>query len=135
MTQAFRRTDDEITLEAPAFPIPVGVPSPLGDDVQAEPAPITKRAPELTSLFGDADGDEGRGAAEAPELLAPEALVSKVSGIRQCVSPERAKAAWDAREAERIISEEERTTRLIVIGIWGAAVTLSGLLAFFAMTP
>lgn len=139
MSQAFRSSDDEITLEAPVFPIPGGVPSPLGDDVQAEPAPVTKRAsalmPELTSLFGDADGDEGRGAVEAPELLAPEALISKVSGIRQCVSPERARVAREARDAARIISEEERKTRLLVIGIWGAAVTLSGLLAFFAMTP
>ena len=58
-----------------------------------------------------------------------------MSGIRASVTPERAKAMRDAREAARIIREEEAKTRLIVLAIWGAAVTLAGLLAFFALTP
>lgn len=141
LSRAFRNTDDEITLEAPALPVPNDVPSPLGDEPieqsQPELAPVV---PELSSLLGSPYTNEDettRGYESVPDLplLAPEALISRVSGIRASVTPERAKAMRDAREAARIIREEEAKTRLIVLAIWGAAVTLAGLLAFFALTP
>ena len=134
LSKAFRNTDDEITLEAPAVPVPNDVPSPLGD----EPAlpPVAPALSLLESPYAIED-ETTRGYESVPDLplLAPEALIGKVSGIRPSVTPERAKAIRDAREAARIIREEEAKTRLIVLAIWGAAVTLAGLLAFFALTP
>jgi hypothetical protein len=97
LTRAFRSTEDEITLETPVS-LPKDVPSPLGDERLAEEVPSDHPSvPELASLFeGD---DEKRGYESVPELplLAPDALISKVSGIRPCVSPEHAKAVRDAR--------------------------------------
>lgn len=138
LTRAFRNSDDEITLEAPAPSVPDDVPSPLG----APATPSEHAAPELPPIVpepGSALGgdDAHRGYESVPDLplLSAEALVSKVSGIRPCVTPDRARAMRDARDVARLIREEEAKTRLIVLGIWGAAVMLAGLLAFFALVP
>lgn len=135
LSKAFRNTDDEVTLEAPALPVPNDVPSPLGDEATELP-PVAPALSFLESPYTIA-GETTRGYESVPDLplLAPEALISRVSGVRTSVTPERARAMRDAREAARIIREEEAKTRLIVLAIWGAAVTLAGLLAFFALTP
>ena len=133
LTRAFRSTDDEITLEAPVVTVPADVPSPLGDEPASVDSPPVVHDP--VSVPGDAGDPRGSDAAPDSPLLAPEALIDKVSGIRRCVTPDHAEALRLARDAARIVREEEAKTRLIVIGIWGTAVTLTGLLAFFALVP
>jgi len=142
--RAFPSSDDEITLEGPAPSVPDDVPSPLGNggpplgDEPTQPLehahPKLPVEPQSGALVGDRRPlDRARSAAERPRLSA-EALVSRVSGTRPCVTLDRANALRDAREAARAASEEDAKTRLVVLGIWGAAVTLAGLLAFFALT-
>ena len=114
-----RNTDDEITLEAPAPSIPDGVPSPLGEDasVPAPPRPPPPAAPEPTS----------RGPARAPE--------NRRLGTRHSVKPETLEAVLKARAAARTAQSEASATRIVVLAIWGAVVTLAGLLGYFALTP
>ncbi len=113
-----RNTDDEITLEAPAPSIPEGVPSPLGEDasVPAPPRPPPPAAPEPTS----------REPVRAPE--------NRTLGRRHSVTPETLQAVRKAREAARTAQSETTSTRIVVLWIWGAVVTLVGLLGFFALT-
>ncbi|OJY15682.1 MAG: hypothetical protein BGO98_23705 [Myxococcales bacterium 68-20] len=113
-----RNTDDEITLEAPAPSIPDGVPSPLGEDasVPAPPRPPPPAAPEPTS--------------QEP-IRAQE---NRMLGTRRSVRPRTFEAVRKAREAARTAQSEATETRIVVLGIWGAVVTLVGLLGYFALT-
>ncbi len=130
LANAFRSTDDEITLEAPVPSLPDDVPSPLGDGDERSP----ELPPLAPSLLADDSGPGDEPVCAVP-LLTPEALASRISGItRPSVTHEEASAIRSAREASRAVREEEAKTRVIVLGIWGAAVTLSALLAFFALT-
>lgn len=53
-------------------------------------------------------------------------------GVRKSISPHVAQAAREAREATRTARAAKARTRLVVLGIWGTAVMLLALLAFFA---
>ncbi|MBX3213323.1 MAG: hypothetical protein KF850_14905 [Labilithrix sp.] len=116
--------DEEITREVAAPTIPAGVPSPLGDT--GDPARAAPSAPggpaRLTSLFEDED--------DKPTA----AFTPAAPTVRGSVSPEAYAHVRAAREAARTAKARESRTRLLVLGIWGVAVTLGGLCAFAALT-
>lgn len=138
LARAFTSSDDQVTLVAPAPAVPVDLPSPLGNETDESTA--FARAANVPLAFADlpdlmwalstpwiAPTDVGASPAPALTVTPPQTF-----GIRKSVSPHVAQAAREAREAIRNARAVKARTRLLVLGIWGTAVMLCAVLAFFA---
>jgi hypothetical protein len=136
---AFESDDDEITIEAPVPEIPPRTPSPLGEPL-ARKAAAPDRDGGSKAAFSDRLVLEAED--EAPPtprmLLTHEELVSRINGeARPSAALQHApslQALREARAAAARARQDEATTRMVVLAIWGAAIVLAGLLAFFALS-
>ena len=131
LAKAFHN-DDEITIDAPAPERPVGIPSPVGDEPLVLPdLPPTPMRPAIAAAVLAARYDV---VPDLPLRVASTvgSVVAPISGIRRSLPPDVVHAARTAREAARVMKADEARTRIIVLTIWGIAVSLAVVLAFVA---
>ncbi|MBX3207487.1 MAG: hypothetical protein KF764_20735 [Labilithrix sp.] len=60
-------------------------------------------------------------------------LLPEVQSARASLTPDIVESVLAARKAARAEKAREAQVRLVVLGIWGLAVTLGGLFAFLAL--
>ncbi|HVH41891.1 MAG TPA: hypothetical protein VM925_06090 [Labilithrix sp.] len=115
---------DEATLTEALSTLPEEASEPLEEASGVDDSSLS--VPEITAVRVHAR------ALTAPELAPPGTLVTRVSGVPQAITPETTRAVRQARELARANREAEARMRRTVLVIWGTAVVLAGLLAYFA---